>query len=81
MNVNVDNEICKICLMNNEEERNPLVTLCKCSGSMQFIHYNCVKFWMNTKLSNKENELKTVSSYNMKCFNCEICKYPYPCKN
>ncbi len=36
---------------------------------------------MNTKLSIKENEKKTVTSYNMKSFNCEICKTPYPRKN
>jgi hypothetical protein len=35
---------------------------------------------MQTKLSTKENEMKTVTSYNMKSFNCEICKTPYPCK-
>jgi hypothetical protein len=35
---------------------------------------------MQTKLSTKENEQKTVTSYNMKSFNCEICKTPYPCK-
>ena len=33
---------------------------------------------MSIKLSHKENEKKTVSSYNMKSFNCEICKTPYP---
>ncbi len=35
---------------------------------------------MNTKLTIKENDRKTVNSYNMKSFNCEICKTPYPCK-
>jgi len=33
---------------------------------------------MSVKLSYKENTKKTVSSYNMKSFNCEICKTPYP---
>ena len=35
---------------------------------------------METKLSIKENEKKTVKSYNIKSFNCEICKTPYPFK-
>lgn len=77
--VNMDGILCKVCLTNNEEEDNPLVKLCKCSGSMELIHFNCVKMWMNTKLSQKDNEKKTVFSYNMKSFNCEICKTPYPC--
>jgi len=75
---NMDGVLCKICLTNNEEEGNPLINLCRCSGSMEFIHYSCVKMWMNTKLSNKVNESQTVFSYNMKSFNCEICKTPYP---
>jgi len=47
---------------------------------MRFIHYECLKKWMAVKLSIKQNEKKTVTSYNMKSFNCEICKTPYPCK-
>lgn len=73
------NEIlCKICLSNDIEQDNPLINLCKCSGSLLFVHFYCLKKWMSMKLSHKENTKKTVSSYNMKSFNCEICKTPYP---
>lgn len=71
--------ICKICLSNHLEEGNPLINLCKCTGSLLYCHFGCLKMWMNTKLSFKENDKKTVKSYNMKSFNCEICKTPYPC--
>jgi len=70
--------ICKICLQNIDDVDNPLVNLCRCAGSMLYCHYLCLKLWMGTKLSNKENEKKTVYSHNMKSFNCEICKTPYP---
>lgn len=70
--------ICKICLSNHEEEANPMINLCKCTGSISCVHYQCLKSWMQTKLSTKENEKKTVTSYSMKSFNCEICKTPYP---
>jgi len=72
--------LCKICLSNTNEPTNPFISLCKCTGSMRFIHYECLKKWMAVKLVTKENEKKTVTSYNMKAFNCEICKTPYPCK-
>lgn len=75
-----DDTMCKICLSNQEEEFNPLVNLCKCIGGIRFSHLECLKKWMETKLSIKENEAKNVSSYNIKAFNCEICKTPYPCK-
>ena len=54
--------------------------LCSCSGGIRFAHYFCIKKWMETKLILKENEKKTVKSYNIRAFNCEICKTPYPCK-
>lgn len=72
--------MCKICLSNQEEEGNPMINLCKCSGSISCVHYTCLKTWMQHKLQIKENEKKTVHSYSMKSFNCEICKTPYPRK-
>jgi hypothetical protein len=71
---------CKICLSNTEDENNWMVNLCNCSGSIADVHINCVKQWMATKISNKTNEKNTVFSYNIKAFNCEICKMPYPLK-
>ena len=57
-----------------------MINLCKCTGSISAVHFQCLKYWMNTKLTKKQNEKDTVFSYNMKSFNCEICKTPYPCK-
>ena len=76
-----DERICKICYSeDNDKENNPLVHLCNCNGGLRFSHYECIKKWMETKLVTKENEKKTVKSYNIKSFNCEICKTPYPFK-
>ena len=74
-----DERNCKICYSDiNEKETNPLVHLCNCNGGLRFSHFMCIKKWMETKLQIKENEKKTVKSYNIKSFNCEICKTPYP---
>jgi hypothetical protein len=76
-----DERICKICYSEeNDKENNPLVHLCNCNGGLRFSHFLCIKKWMETKLVIKENEKKTVKSYNIKSFNCEICKTPYPFK-
>jgi hypothetical protein len=72
--------MCKICYGNSNEDDNPLVHICSCAGGIRFAHYFCIKKWMETKLIVKENDKKTVKSYNIKSFNCEICKTPYPCK-
>lgn len=76
-----EDTMCKICLTNSHDEKsNPFIKMCKCNGSMQYIHYECLKKWMACKIQIKSNEKKTVSSYNMKSFNCEICLTPYPRK-
>ena len=80
LNENEDENMCKICYCNDNSNDNPLVNLCCCTGGIRFAHYFCIKKWMETKLIIKENEKKTVKSYNIKSFNCEICKTPYPCK-
>jgi hypothetical protein len=76
-----DERLCKICFSEeNDRENNPLVHLCNCNGGLRFSHYMCIKRWMETKLQIKENDKRTVKSYNIKSFNCEICKTPYPFK-
>lgn len=75
-----DEKLCKICYSSDNEPDNPLVHLCNCNGGLRFSHFECIKKWMETKLVQKENEKKTVKSYNIKSFNCEICKTPYPFK-
>lgn len=73
-----DENLCKICYSNTNDMDNPMVHLCNCNGGLRFAHYLCIKKWMETKLVIKENDKKTVKSYNIKSFNCEICKTPYP---
>lgn len=36
---------CRICLDEGETEDNPFITPCKCSGSMKFIHLECLREW------------------------------------
>lgn len=78
--VGEDEKLCKICYSNDNDKTNPLVHLCNCNGGLRFSHFECIKKWMETKLVTKENDKKTVKSYNIKSFNCEICKTPYPFK-
>jgi hypothetical protein len=76
-----EDKICKICYHDSNDDVNPLVNICEiCTGGIKYAHYECLKRWMKTKLNIKENEKKTVKSYNIKSYNCEICKTPYPCK-
>ena len=70
---------CKICLFDkNDRKNNPLVNLCNCKGGLGLSHYICLRKWMKSKLYILENEKKTVKTYYVVGFNCEICKTAYP---
>ena len=77
---NTEKIICNICYSDENTDENPLINLCHCNGGMKFSHFNCIKLWMKTKLIIKENSRKNVKSYNFSCFNCKICKTPFPFK-
>ena len=67
---------CRFCWGPESCIDNPLIVPCKCSGSVGFIHYDCLKNWLGSKLQKKEtNEL---TSLFWKTFECEICKSAYP---
>ena len=67
---------CRICYMSNSDIENPLVSPCKCNGSMKFIHFKCLKHSIDVNLTKKiEQHYKY---YIWKNYACEICKEEYP---
>lgn len=71
-----ENDVCRICFSFKTDKENPLISACKCTGTMKFIHLQCLKAWLNLKLVIKE--VPNVRSYFWQSFECEICKAPYP---
>lgn len=75
-------KICRICYMEETNKKvNPLIKPCKCSGSMKYIHYECLLHWLKTKvLINKnsycDNGFFTIYSLNL--IECELCKNHLP---
>jgi len=57
---------------------NPLLSLCKCTGTLKYIHLNCIKLWINSKLI--KTNIQGIQSYYWKLYECEVCKTQYPCK-
>jgi E3 ubiquitin-protein ligase DOA10 len=48
--------ICRICLGEDEADTdNPLITPCKCSGTMSLIHIKCLIEWLNQKRETRES--------------------------
>lgn len=66
------NTMCRICFSDESEKDNPLISPCKCSGSMSHVHIKCLRQW----LSRNENKKigVHVTTYVWKAFHCELCK-------
>ena len=44
-------KICRICYLEEfDKDNNPLIKPCKCSGSMKYIHFECLLHWIKTKI-------------------------------
>jgi pSer/pThr/pTyr-binding forkhead associated (FHA) protein len=64
---------CRICLGEEEDdevEENPLISPCKCNGTMQYIHLECLKKWLDSKIHTKLTPY--TFSYNWKNLVCEL---------
>jgi E3 ubiquitin-protein ligase DOA10 len=73
-----DGETCRLCYDVEMDDNNPMISICKCKGTLNNIHLGCLKLWLEQKLTMKEIFGKCGTSYIVKSFNCEICKEPYP---
>ena len=73
-NCDSENDKCWLCLMSNCDEDNPLICLCNCHN---FIHFECLKKYMNSKIIVTENSKGIVTTYTCSKFNCDICLKPY----
>eukprot|EP00826_Nyctotherus_ovalis_P053046 TRINITY_DN682_c0_g4_i1.p1 TRINITY_DN682_c0_g4~~TRINITY_DN682_c0_g4_i1.p1 ORF type:complete len:179 (-),score=48.63 TRINITY_DN682_c0_g4_i1:558-1094(-) len=72
-----ESKSCRICLSGDNHPENPLVTtLCKCTGTANAIHVDCLQQWLKSKI--KVRQRPSVTSYYWKPFHCEICKAKYP---
>ena len=67
---------CRICYNNDSTEQNPCIVPCKCSGSVLYVHYKCLKNWLEIKKQSRDTQEYTTLFW--KNFECEICKFGYP---
>jgi hypothetical protein len=70
--------VCRICLSDQEEDEvnNPLVSPCNCKGSMDLVHLDCLRLWLDSKRETRKTE--STLSFQWTIIRCELCHYPYP---
>ena len=72
------NKACRICYIDEETTENPLIQPCICSGSMKYIHFNCLKKWLNTSVFKQIDNNENCKVYQYKQAECELCKTKFP---
>lgn len=45
-----EGDLCRICQMGEESASNPLIQPCHCTGSLQYVHQECIKRWLCSKI-------------------------------
>lgn len=68
----LESQVCRICLEDFQSSSNPLISPCKCTGSMQFIHFNCLQEWVRSRLDIRRNG--AACAYFWGRLECELCK-------
>lgn len=67
---------CRICLSEEHDPSHPLINPCKCSGTMKFIHLDCLRMLIQSKIT--EKTLGCVSVFTFKSLECELCQTLFP---
>ncbi len=70
-----DKPICRICQGDDNTQENPLISPCRCSGSIKFVHVGCMQEWYRSKLFARV--VRSTSSYSIKGLECELCKQKF----
>uniref|UniRef100_A0A8C2YYY7 RING-type E3 ubiquitin transferase n=1 Tax=Cyclopterus lumpus TaxID=8103 RepID=A0A8C2YYY7_CYCLU len=61
-----EGDLCRICQMGQESASNPLIQPCRCTGSLLYVHQDCIKRWLRSKIGSGTN-LEAITT-------CELCK-------
>ena len=68
--------LCRICLSEEHIKENPLIHPCNCDGTMKYIHLQCLRLLIQSKIKKTENDSCKILTF--KKLECEICKMAFP---
>lgn len=68
--------LCRICLSEEHIKENPLIHPCNCDGTMKYIHLQCLRLLIQSKIKKTETDSCKVLTF--KKLECEICKTSFP---
>eukprot|EP01017_Pseudomicrothorax_dubius_P014605 TRINITY_DN1703_c0_g1_i5.p1 TRINITY_DN1703_c0_g1~~TRINITY_DN1703_c0_g1_i5.p1 ORF type:complete len:367 (-),score=49.60 TRINITY_DN1703_c0_g1_i5:390-1490(-) len=66
---------CRICLSEGDDNDNPFICPCDCSGTMKYVHVRCLQQWLSSRTQRRvQDNLVTIA---WKSLDCELCKKPF----
>ena len=75
---NSNSKICRICYLEEDTDKNPLIQPCSCSGSLKYIHLDCLRQWIGTRNWTRVESNENCCIYLIKEIDCELCKNKLP---
>lgn len=69
--------MCRYCYDHTLEPNNPIVYPCDCEGSLKYVHFACLKLWVDSKKT-IINQNENVQQILWQQISCEVCKKVYP---
>lgn len=73
--LDLESQLCRVCLQGLHSASNPLLSPCQCSGSLQFIHLSCLRAFIQSRLEIRPNGF--ACGYFWQKLECEICQVPF----
>jgi len=73
---NIEKICCRLCYQEESNISDPLLSPCKCNGSMKYIHFSCLKKSIKQKIQIRKED--NCDLYFFKSYCCEICLETYP---
>ena len=71
-------KVCRICYLDEDTDSNPLIQPCQCSGSLRYIHLDCLRHWIGTRNWTRVENNEHCCIYLIKEIDCELCKTKLP---
>ncbi len=72
-----EHEPCRICRSDRNVSTNPLISACKCAGSIKYIHAECMRAWYQSKMLIRTTSVAKTYSISSE-LECELCKAKLP---
>ncbi|AFZ81211.1 hypothetical protein BEWA_006200 [Theileria equi strain WA] len=69
---------CRICLCDDDDASGPLITPCKCKGTLTYVHLACIRSWIKGRLNCYDGNGSPNVSYFWQKLHCELCGASYP---